>query len=43
MKNPQTKKYGTNSDERESYFPNCNIEQDKIVGEPVIKNNLNKK
>lgn len=43
MKNPQTKKYGSNSDERESYFPNYDGECPKIVGEPMSRSDFNNK
>ena len=38
MKNPSTKKYGSNSDERESFFPNIDAENISIIGEPLCKN-----
>jgi len=44
MKNPFTKKFGSNSDERESFFPNFDAENPSIVGEPICKNiNLDSK
>ena len=38
MKVQSTKKYGSNSDERESYFPNFDAEIPSIIGEPICKN-----
>ncbi len=40
MKNPPTKKFGTNSDERESYFPTVFDDESKIDDDQTRKSSL---
>ena len=39
MKNPPTKKFGSNSDERESYFPSIFDPDDQIDSDRTSKRN----